>query len=90
VLPGGAVGGWGWGGLAGVARVAVRFPASEVRFDFFLILLFLLGFLAVICFASVSFLFSSFLLMHHSSIFSSFHLFMFSYFKNPSRLHVVR
>jgi hypothetical protein len=46
------MGAWRWDGWR------VRFPASEVKFDFFFILLFVFGFLAGICFASVLFSFS--------------------------------
>jgi hypothetical protein len=68
-----AVGGAVWQGWQGCR---VRFPAGEVMFDFFFILLFFFGFLVVICFASVFFSFPSFsfpsfsfLLMHHIAIF---------------------
>jgi hypothetical protein len=72
-----AVGGSGWQWVWQGWRV--RFPASDVMFDVFFSLLFLFGFLVVICFASVCFSFSflwlSFLLMHHIAISSYFHIF---------------
>jgi hypothetical protein len=85
------IGDWRWD-LAGVAVGGavwrVRFRANEVTFDFSF-LLFLFGFLSVICFRSLFFSFPSFsfLLMHHISIFLYFHLFIFSCF-NFSFFHI--
>jgi hypothetical protein len=65
----------GWCG-SGWQGSWVRFPTSEVKFDFLFILLFHFVSLAGICFACVFFYF---LLTHHISICSAFHLSIFSY-----------
>jgi hypothetical protein len=72
-----AVGGAVWQGSRG------RFLASEVKFDFFFMFLFLLVSwlvfaLLCFCFLFFDFLRFSFLLMQRISIFSSFHICIFS------------
>jgi hypothetical protein len=86
-----AVGGAVWQGWR---RSRVRFPASEVKFDFFFFLFFRFGFLAVICVVSVFFFlsFSCIIFLYfyififsflHVFRFSDFHLFIFSKYIAP-------